>query len=309
MSDGKKWTRRAAIGFIGAGAGLFALNTGAATQIYSDRNVSFGTAEDDNALLPLSDKSGNASISGSSDEAVVYEIGQNQNNLGWEFTNAEILSVGTSTGSVENPGITVSGEGETVEIGCNSSGEFEGEYEITLRLTAEVSGENGPLSVTTERKTQRVSIDCRSFYSRPENYSDSDKGKATQPKEGPGAIGRITNPGGITGEGAASLKGTGGNPGLRVEFRLPDIGTAGCYELIVDRGQGSAKLDAFIVNSDYDKLTDKKNVNKKERSELTFKNEEAKNISNNMDDLFLIFKTTSSNTQEINFVDFDYCHV
>ena len=88
-----------------------------------------------------------------------------------------------------------------------------------------------------------------------------------------------------------------------------DIGTADCYELIVNRGQGSAKLDAFIVNSGYNELTDKKNINKKERSELTFKNEEAKNISNNMDDLFLIFKTTSSNTQEINFVDFDYCHV
>ncbi|WP_144049596.1 hypothetical protein [Halorubrum salipaludis] len=313
MSGDKKWTRRAAVGFIGAGAGLFALNTNAATQIYSDRDVVLGTEDDPAALLPLIDESGNAEISGADDEAVVYRIGEND--LDWSFTNnVGILSLQHTSGDhidQSDIDIAVSGNGEEIALSCSGS-EFSGEYKIRLNLEAEAEDGSGSLSVTVDRETQAISIDCRPFFGQPMNYSDTENGIGKQPRQGPGANGTITNPNGITtrkGE-PAKLQGAGGNPGLRVGFRLPRIKKADCYKLTIKRGKGPAKLDAFIVDSDYegeDELTERRNIEKKEESLLSFSDNENARIRNNRDDLWLIFETKSSSDHEIDLIKFSTC--
>lgn len=297
MSGNKKWTRRAAIGLIGTGAGLFALNTGATTQIYSDRGVELNTTADENKpLLPLSDESGSAEISSTGDETTVYSI--RENDLGWTFTDTDILGLESTEGDqIEPSDVTVSNGGDEVVLSCSES-EFDGKYIFILGLEAQAENEDGTLSVTAERETESISIDCRTFYSIETNYSDSrDDGERAAPQpDGDNAKGVVENPGNIGRDGNAELKGGKGGDGggLKVGFRLPPVDSSDCYTLTIKRPQGTGNLEAYLVNISGAELTDRFEFKGKE-TPFIFKidGDDAIDISNS-DELFLIFEDGSS---------------
>jgi hypothetical protein len=265
MSNDRKWTRRAAIGFISGGTGLFVLDASAATHIYSDRRVKIGTEDDDrDALLPLDDVSADAEISSSGGEATVYEISED----GWKFTDITPIGLTNDEGDDIDPDdieVSSSGDGAVV-IGCSGSG-FSGEYSLTLDLEAKRDDES--LSVTVERETNTsIPIDCRPFYSIPENYSDSREngsGTAAQPPpdEARGVVENSENVGESDGSVAtlAQFKpggggGKGANVSLKIGFKLPPVEPADCYTLTVEGNIGQGNLNAYLIDERGYRLSD-----------------------------------------------------
>lgn len=310
MSDNKKWTRRAAVGFIGAGAGLFAFNTGAATQIYSDRGVNLGTIGDTEALLPLIDESGNAKISSADDEVTVYRIGEND--LEWRFTDdIDILNLQRTSGNrIERADIdiAVSGDRDEIYLSCSGS-EFSGQYKLNLSLKAQSEDESGSLSVTLERETQSISIDCRPIYSNSENYRDNADGTAEIPGDFD-AKGRVTNAGNIGSDDGSvatieEAETGGGNISLLVGFVLPPVGSADCYTLTVrTRDGGGGNLRAYLRDDAGDAVSDKFKVKN------GFDNDNAVQITGqdankigDAEQLYLLFEGSGNQSHEIEFID------
>lgn len=308
MSGDKKWTRRAAIGFIGAGAGLFAFNTGAVTQIYSDRAVNLGTIGDTEALLPLIEESGNAKISSADDEATVYRIGEND--LNWSFMdNIDILDLQRTSGDqIDHADIEVSGNGDEIVLNCSGSG-FRGEYKLSLSLKAQSEAENGSLSVTLERETQSISIDCRPFYSDSENYRDNAEGDADIPGDFD-AKGRVTNAGNIGSDddSVATIEEAetgGGNISLLVGFVLPPAGSADCYTLTVrTRDGGGGNLRTYLRDDAGDDVSDKFQVKNDfdDNNAVQITGQDANKIGD-AEQLYLLFEGSGNQSHEIEFIN------
>ena len=86
MSDDRKWTRRAALGCLATGTGLFAAESAGYTAVSADRNTDISTAESQsNALLGISKKE---EISGDNEESVT--VAELKNDLGHPITNIEV---------------------------------------------------------------------------------------------------------------------------------------------------------------------------------------------------------------------------
>ena len=310
MSGDKKWTRRAAVGFIGAGAGLFALNTDAATQIYSERGVNLGTIGDTEALLPLIDESGNAKISSADDEATVYRIGEND--LEWGFTdNIDTLDLQRTSGDpIERADIGIAVSGDRDEILLNCSGrEFSGQYKLNLSLKAQSEDENGSLSVTIERETQSISIDCRPFYSDSgKNYSDTGKGNAEIPGDFT-AKGKVVSASKIgSKDGMAIINDAetgGGNNSLLVGFVLPPAESANCYTLTIQLTDGGGgNLRAYLRNEDGEDVSDKFRVPDDfgNNNEVQVTGQDANKIAN-AEQLYLLFEGSGNQSHKIKFID------
>lgn len=310
MSGDKKWTRRAAIGFIGAGAGLFALNTGAATQIYSDRGVNLGTIGDTEALLPLIDESGNAGISSADDKAVVYRIGESD--LNWSFTDdIDILNVQHTSGDHIDQAdidIAVSGNRDEIVLSCSGS-DFSGKYKLSLTLGAQSEGENGSLSITLERETQSISINCKPFYTNSENYRDNADGTAEIPGDFD-AKGKVTNAGNIgTDDGSVATieeaETGGGNISLLVGFVLPPVGSSDCYTLTVRmRDGGGGNLRAYLRDDSGNDVSDKFQVKD------DFDDDNTVQITGvntdkiaDAEQLYLLFEGSGNQSHEIEFIN------
>lgn len=305
----KKWTRRAAIGLISGGTGLFVFNSNAATQILSDRGVTLGTKRDEDALLPLTDHSGTAEISSSGEEAVVYEIDED----GWQFTDITLVALMKEGSEGDNivPGdieTSASGDG-TVVISCSGS-EFSGNYSLTLDLEARRDDES--LSVTVERETDTpIPIDCRRFYGVPTNYSDSREngnGEAAQPpdNEAKGVVEGSGNVGESDGDVATltEFETGGGNVSLKVGFRLPAVESADCYTLTVEANIGQGNLDAYLVDEEGVPLSDRisaKNGFSGGTAEIN--DGDGRRKVSEADTVFLIFEGKGNNNDyEIDFI-------
>lgn len=317
MSENKKWTRRAAIGFISGGAGLLALRTDAAIQIQADRGVNLGTTTDTEALLPLIDESISAEISGFGDETTVYRIAEN--NVNWDFTDVSLSNIKTESGddiSRGNSPITVSTSGEDVVISCSGS-TFSGKYELSFDLKAESEG--GQVSVVTDRTAgEPVPIDCTvdADYADVNNYSDNGEGDAEQP--GDKARGTVEYPSNIgnNDENFATLNSRNKDGGLKVGFVLPPVSSAEKYVLTVRTKKATGGLVAYIVTGDEDgdevRLSCNKEI-KKNTDEYVIQATNkcaaaGEKISDekNRNDLFLVFEDGSNgnNRSEIRFIDF-----
>lgn len=310
MSDGKKWTRRAAIGLIGGGVGLFSFNADAATQIYSDRGIDIGTESDDSALLPLNDVSENAEISSYIKETTVYEIDED----GWQFTDITPVTLTKDEGDdIDLDDIRISGSGDDeVVIGCSESG-FSGKYSITLDL--EAKREDKSLSVTAEREANTsISINCKPFYGINENYSDSREngsGTAAQPpaNEAKGVVKNSENIGQSDDEFAELVEfeqggggGKGSNVSLEVGFKLPSVENASCYTLTVEGNIGQGNLDTYLVDEQGTVLSDEIQV-KNGFSENTVQIDDEDDDISEASTVFLIFEGNgNNNTYEINFI-------
>lgn len=317
MSENKKWTRRAAIGFISGGAGLLALRTDAAMQIQADRGVNLGTTTDAEALLPLIDKSGDAEISGSGDETTVYRVAEND--VDWEFIDVSLSNIKTESGDDidrENDPIAVSTSGEDVVISCSGS-TFSGEYELSFDLKAESEG--GQVSVVTGRTAgEPIPIDCSVDvdYADVNNYSDNGDGSAEQPgDEAKGTVGSPSNIGSDE-TNFATLNSRNKDGGLKVGFVLPPVLSAEKYVLTVKTKKATGGLVAYIVTGDEDgdevRLSCNKEIKKNtddyviQATNKCVAAGEKISDEKNRDDLFLVFEDGSNgnNRSEIRFIDF-----
>jgi hypothetical protein len=321
MSDGKKWTRRAAIGLIGGGVGLFSFNADAATQIYSDRGIDIGTESDDSALLPLNDESPGANISSPDDETAVYSIASS--NINWDFTSVSIANITTEYGyniNLQDSLITASGSNGEVNISCSGSG-FSGEYKFTFNLRAE--DENGQVSVAAGRTTTKsIRINAISVidYSDPNNYSDNDEGKANVP--GDNAIGEVSSPEniGINNDDAATIEkpetgggnegtGPGGSRSLRVGFVLPSVQSANCYTLTVRTSDGTGNLRTYLAGPGDYELADSERKVKGGGNSGFDSNDEAEICDSDGEissagKLYLVFEGSGNQTHDIEFISF-----
>jgi hypothetical protein len=306
MSNDRTWTRRAALGLIAGGGGLLAFSTDAATQIHLNRGTDLGTEDDEAALLPLIDKSGDASISDSDEEATVYSI--DSNNLGWKFTSVKISEVGGKSGDKigTNDIVAVEKNGRDAAISCTGSG-FSGEYEITLDIKADAAG--GDVSATMQRTTHAISIDCPIDYNDQNNYSDNEDGTAKRP--GNDAKGEVINPENVNegNSGSTTLQSRNNDGGLKVGFTLPTVPSAGEYTLKIKVKKSTAGLYAYLVDGDGNPMSCKKSL-KKGLNEFDIDDSNScinsnDTISDNRTDLFLIFEDTSNgnNSSQIKFFE------
>lgn len=314
MSD-KKWTRRAAIGFIGAGTGLFATDTAGFTQIEGTRSVSLDKKDDPNGLVGFGPGDGSdIAVSGQDGDRVdLFDLTNNfENDEPMYVSEIEIKSTDGAF-SINNvkpePKFSVKdGKAETVtvtgvlDLDGNESAEGAAEFQIAVN-------QNG--TVVELDRTVTVTVQAEEFYSNSDNYSDNNGGGADQP--GDNARGTVEDPGkiGNRGDSPTKLKGEGGNPGLWVGFVLPPVDSCSHYTLTVVRGsKGTDNLEVYIVNSGGDELTNKRTLGEGTKGkeviydEISDDEKENKSISDNKNDLFLIFKTQASSTQEIDFIQF-----
>ena len=310
MSD-KKWTRRAAIGFIGAGTGLFATDTAGFTQIEGTRSVSLDKEDDPNGLVGFGpDDGSDIAVSGQDGDRVeLFDLTNNfENDEPMYVSEIEIKSTdgAFSINNLEPKREFPVGKAETVTVTgvLNSNESVEGAAEFQISVN-----QNG--TVVELDRTVTVTVQEEEFYSNSDNYSDNNGGRADQP--GDNARGTVEDPGkiGNRGDSPTKLKGEGGNPGLWVGFVLPPVDSCNHYTLTVVRGDnGTGNLEIYIVNSDNDELTNRRTLGGDTKgeeviySEISDDEKENKSISDNKNDLFLIFRTQASSTQEIDFIQF-----
>lgn len=144
MSGDKKWTRRAAIGFIGAGAGLFATETAGFTRINGVRDVNLNTTKDPNASVGFSPLDVNGVVSGSPGERIdLFEVTNNfETDSGGEMSIDSVGIKSTGSGITSNditdiwlPNPIPKGETEGVSGKLSSTEGAAGEVGFEIRVS------------------------------------------------------------------------------------------------------------------------------------------------------------------------------
>lgn len=317
MSD-KKWTRRAAIGFIGAGTGLFATDTAGFTQIEGVRDVDLGSEEDPGGLVGFS---AGTDVSGNPDERV--DLFTLKNNFSDGNNSDDPLSINNiviNTGNEYVDNIEIGDE----RISQNAPIDIEDNATVNgvLRLSSgvdEVKNEEAKFEISASQNGVRfeldrsitVTVQQEEFYGNSNNYSDTVGGEANRPGEN--ASGEVIDPENIGKRSDSSKATLQANGGLKVGFRLPPISSADCYTLTIERKKNevTGNLQAYIVgeskDDDNNRLTRKiglkgKNIN---ISQFRFNGDIADEISTNKDELYLIFEdgTSGKTTNKIKFIE------
>jgi len=154
MSGDKKWTRRAAIGFIGVGAGLFVTETAGFTRIDGVRDVNLDTEEDPNAFVGFSPLDDDGAVSGlPGDDVELFELTnnfENETDTGGMSVDVQIKSTGSGIGSadittIDSPSSIPKGESKIVSAELSSNGGAAGEVEFRIHVT------QGGISTTLDR--------------------------------------------------------------------------------------------------------------------------------------------------------------
>ncbi|MDB2240927.1 hypothetical protein [Halorubrum ezzemoulense] len=320
MTRDHRWTRRAALGFLGAGFGLAAISTDAATRVHSDRAVELTTTTDSTALLPLEEESPFTPISRQNPSTVIYTILASESDTEYTFSELSVTvtdvldSSGTSitTEAVETS-LDETGSGDyAVTLACaDSAGGFSGEYYVTLALVADTES----FSVDATRTTgEAVSITCPIDYGNANNYSDDAAGEAARP--GDAATGTVVGSQNVNNgdnTSSADLKGSGGN-GLYVGFKLPPVPSATTYALEIEASETTGNLIAYLVDGSGDRVIFVDENGTELSSEFVLKNrnrpfeftvEPENDISNS--ELFLIFEggTSGQNASKLEGFSFE----
>jgi hypothetical protein len=312
MSD-KKWTRRAAIGFIGAGTGLFATDTAGFTQIEGTRSVSLDKKDDPNGLVGFGPGDRNdIAVSGQDGDRVdLFDLTNNFEN--GEPMYVSEIKVKNTDGAFsinnlkperkfsvngENGAVTVTG---VLDLDGNESAEGAAEFQISVN-------QNG--TVVELDRTVTVTVQAEEFYSNPDNYSDSrenGEGKADQPEpsEAKGVVENAANIGRNNDEVATveqSEQG-GGSVSIRIGFKLRPVDSVDCYTLTVKTGEdaGGGNLRAYIVNNSGTELTDRERI--KGGKEYSFEIDDTNNDITSANSLFLIFQGKGNQTHDIKFIE------
>jgi len=124
MSDDRKWTRRAALGCLATGTGLFAAESAGFTTVDAPRNADLGTAPDPDGLLGVAN----------TDETVTAMTGEEvtlttvTNRFGLDFEDVSVTLGEDARDFITNvsapdslPANEDGGEAVRVEIGCSTT--------------------------------------------------------------------------------------------------------------------------------------------------------------------------------------------
>lgn len=315
----KKWTRRAAIGFISAGAGLFVTETAGFTQIEGGRDVSLGKEDDPNGLVGFGpDDGSDIEVSGQDGDRVdLFDLANNFENGGSMYVSEiEIKNTAgefTINDLEPEPRFSVkNGEAEAVtvtgvlDLDSNESAEGAAKFQISVN-------QNG--TVVELDRTVTVTVQEEEFYSNLDNYSDSrenGKGTADQPvpERAKGVVENAVNIGrnndDNSNNGAAIIKQPeqgGGSVSIRVGFKLRPVDSVNCYTLSIITGEdaGGGNLRAYLVNENGTELTDRERING--GREYSFEIDDVDNDISSANGLFLIFQGEGNQTHDINFIE------
>lgn len=296
MGDNKKWTRRAAVGSLVSGGGLMLFGTGGSTQITSNRDVTVNTGDGEDAVLQFVDVSDDATVVRAGSPSVVYEI---RDNVG-TFEPADIaVSARVVGGGGLDTTVTADGDAFDVAVSCSDDASgLRGSGTIELEFTAS----NPDFTITATRTTGLVDIDCYDFGSS-NNYRDSgDVGTAAQPANPKGTL---ESPGSVNdGDGdtfataVAAQRSKSDKKGGRVGYALPSVEPGGTYELNISYKNSNGSWNVYLKNKAGDEWTQEFSINgggpDVQSKTINFNNTDNVKISNNADNLYLIFETTSN---------------
>ena len=338
MGDNKKWTRRAAVGSLASGGGLLLFGTGGSTQITSYRDVEVNAGKGEDAVLQFIDRSEGMSVE-TAGSAVVYEIKDNVGAFG-----KDDITVTASAGSEPvTAAVSNESSPFEVTVSCSGGASgLDGSYEV--ELTFEASTPDYTITATRMTEPVDFSCynfgnennyrdsgdqgqaiqptDPRGVLSDPANVNNPDESYATAQAEGnncgSGNSGGGSNSstsnsrnsdGGInnSSDGSGSSgKGSSGPPSGRVGYALPSIQSDSEYELSVKYKNSTGSWNAYLVNGSGTKLDEELSVTGGENSsrEKTLQFADDAFISNNTDDLYLVFETTGNGSCVS--IDIDY---
>ena len=226
MSD-KKWTRRAALGLIGTGAGLFAAETAGFTQIEGVRDVDLGTKKDPSGLV---------GFVGPDDEMVSVrensraELFKLSTNLVEEVSDDEPMTIENvefqdADAELEVHDFDLNGFELPAAVGDEPkpvSGfvELTGDDPATGTAVFKIDVEQNNISVILDREVM-VEVDIDYDPGDQSNFRDSgDVGQAAQPED---PRGTIESPGNVAkkDDGNTATTISPGSEKTKVGWRLP----------------------------------------------------------------------------------------
>lgn len=160
MSDDRKWTRRAALGCLATGTGLFAAESAGYTAVSADRNTDISTAnKQSGALLGITKKE---EISGNSGDSVT--VAELKNNLDHPITNIEVHEGGNifdrfsieSQSDIDRP---------ISDISVNNSISSNTQFSLKGTLVCDSSNkkEEVNLSLTASTRNQEIQVEIGGF--------------------------------------------------------------------------------------------------------------------------------------------------
>jgi len=259
MSD-KKWTRRAAIGFIGAGAGLFATETAGFTQIEGVRDVDLGSKEDPGGLVGFVGPDGEMISAREGSRAELFELSTNlveEASDDEEMTIKEIKFKRADTG-LEVHDFKLNGTGLPGSVGeepkpVSGVVELTGDDPATGTAIFKIDAEQDDVSVSLDREVM-IEVDVDYDPGDQSNYRDSgDGGRAAQPED---PSGEIENPGNVAKkDGNTATTISSGGDKTKVGWRLP-LQTASSdyeFELVFGEDTNQGPLNnhkAYLVDEE-----------------------------------------------------------
>lgn len=163
MSDDRKWTRRAALGCLATGTGLFAAESAGYTAVSADRNTDISTAESQsNALLGITKKE---DIRGRSREQVT--VAELKNSLDHPITNIEVE---VHEGGTIFDGFSISIESESdsdrpiSDINVSDSISSDTRFSLKGKLKCGSTSEKTVnLSLTASTRNQEIQVEIGEF--------------------------------------------------------------------------------------------------------------------------------------------------
>ena len=225
MSD-KKWTRRAALGLIGTGAGLFAVETAGFTQVEGVRDANLGSEEDPDGLVGFVGPDDEMVSVRENSRAELFEL---STNLVEEASDDEPMTIENvefqgADAELEVHDFELNGSGLPAAVGDDPkpvSGfvELTGDDPATGTAVFKIDVEQNNISVILDRE---VMIEVNRDYDPGDqsNFRDSgDDGQAAQPED---PRGTIENPGNVAKkDGNTATTISPGGEKTKVGWRLP----------------------------------------------------------------------------------------
>jgi len=161
MSDDRKWTRRAALGCLATGTGLFAAESAGYTAVSADRNTDISTAnKQSGALLGITKKEDIGGRSG--DQVTVAEL---KNNLDHPITNIEVE---VHEGGTIFDGFSIESQSDSVrpisDINVSDSISSDTQFSLKGTLVCDSRSEKTVnLSLTASTRNQEIQVEIGEF--------------------------------------------------------------------------------------------------------------------------------------------------
>ncbi|WP_193787797.1 hypothetical protein [Natronorubrum tibetense] len=301
MDGGNRTTRRTALGFIAIGGMLLIMKSAGFTKTTANRMASVRSADDENALLGLTDHSTDARIETATDTTTIYTLNDSLGGLAEENIDVTVVSLVSDDSTLNNPPIEATVSSETapefsVTLQCSKS---DATIEATYEVISNIVASNGQVSIDLTRTTdEQIFISCAIDYGDSGNYRDEDGRGAAHPED---ARGTVTNPSAVSsedGNSATAISTSGGNTG-KVGFKLPTQSARDSYQLrVVTPGRTGTRWETYLLDRDGDELTARNELENGENI-FTFDSSENDAIRENHEELYIVFEGGTGNNNEL----------